>query len=65
MCEPWWMWITVIDPDVPVPKDLVARRLDIGTLDRVWTSVIANLRTREGWLYLCAVRERRSRRVIG
>ena len=31
----------------------------------MWTSDITYLRTRQGWLYLCAVRNGCSRRVIG
>lgn len=45
--------------------DRVARRWDRGALNRVWISDITYLRTGEGWLYLCAVRDACSRRVIG
>lgn len=56
---------TVIDLAAVVPKDLVRRRFDTGALNRVWTTDITYLRTGEGWLYLCAVRDGCSRRVIG
>jgi putative transposase len=56
---------TVVDLDAPAPKDLVRRRFDTGQLNRVWTSDITYLRTGQGWLYLCAVRDGCSRRVIG
>jgi putative transposase len=56
---------TVVDLDAAVPDDLVARCFDTGAINRVWTSDITYLGTGEGWLYLCAVRDGCSRRVIG
>lgn len=45
--------------------DRVKRRWDTGRLNRVWISDITYLRTGEGWLYLCVVRDGCSRRVLG
>lgn len=61
-----WRPVTTINSQVPhtIP-DLVGRRFDRGALNVVWTSDITYLSTGQGWLYLAAVRDGCSRRVLG
>lgn len=63
--RPWRPVTTITDPNPHVIPDLVERRFDQGVLNTVWTSDITYLATGQGWLYMCAVRDGCSRRVLG
>ena len=56
---------TVSDPAATSAPNLVQRRFDVGALNRVWVTDITYLPTAEGWLYLAAMLDVCSRRVVG
>ena len=56
---------TTLGVDTYHLPDRVHRKWDQGALDKVWISDVTYLRANEGWLYLCAVRDGCSRRVLG
>jgi putative transposase len=56
---------TIRVPGVRVCEDLVDRAFLASAPDRLWVADITYLRTWEGWLYLVAVQDVYSRRIVG
>jgi putative transposase len=56
---------TIRVPGVRVCEDLVDRAFAADGPDRLWVADITYLRTWEGWLYLAAVQDVFSRRIVG
>ena len=51
--------------DRPVAENLLDRQFDPAAAERAWVADITYIPTREGWLYLAAVEDLYSRRVVG
>ena len=49
----------------PAVNDLVRRNFSVNTPNRVWTSDITYLWTREGWVYLAVILDLYARRIVG
>jgi putative transposase len=56
---------TIRVPGVRIAEDLVDRVFATGAPNRVWVADITYLRTWKGWLYLAAVQDLYSRRIVG
>lgn len=51
--------------DLPVAENILERQFQPAAPNRAWTADITYIRTRQGWLYLAAVMDLFSRKVIG
>jgi putative transposase len=63
--EKKWRSTTVRVPGVRVADDLLDRQFAAQAPNRCWVADITYLRTWEGWLYLVAVQDLYSRRIVG
>lgn len=50
---------------LPVAENVLDRKFDVAAPNRAWVSDITYVRTRQGWLYLAAVMDLFSRKVVG
>jgi putative transposase len=64
-CRPRGVRRTTIPDPTAQADDLVRREFRPSDLDRLWVSDITYVRTAEGWLYLAAILDACSRRVVG
>jgi transposase InsO family protein len=53
------------DHDLPVAENLLDRQFDRAGANEAWVADLTYIPTREGWLYLAAVEDLYSRRVVG
>jgi putative transposase len=56
---------TISVPGVRVADDLVERQFSPATPNLLWIADVTYLRTWEGWLYMAAVQDAYSRRIVG
>jgi len=63
--EKKWRGTTIRVPGVRVADDLLDHKFAAGAPNRVWVADITYLRTWQGWLYLVAVQDLFSRRIVG
>lgn len=56
---------TQCDPGAPVAGNVLDRRFEGWALNRAWVADITYVATAEGWLYLAAVMDLASRRIVG
>ena len=59
------MRTTVSDPQATPAPNSVERQFNVGAINRLWITDLTYLWTAEGWLYLAAMLDAHSRRVVG
>lgn len=65
LIEKRWRRTTIRVPGVRVADDLVERRFRPAAPNVLWVADITYLKTWEGWVYLAAIQDAYSRRIVG
>jgi putative transposase len=68
LCPVWkrkFVHTTDSKHDLPIAENLLNRQFDVAAPNQAWTSDITYVRTRQGWLYLAAVMDLFSRKIVG
>ena len=65
MARPRWVSTTDSQHDLPIAPNLINRNFVASAPNRIWLADITYVETGEGWLYLSAVMDLYSRRIIG
>jgi transposase InsO family protein len=65
MAPPRRVHTTDSDHDLPIAPNLIARNFSAAAPNRVWLADITYIPTAEGWLYLAAIMDLFSRKIVG
>ena len=60
-----WKQTTDSDHDHPIAKNVLKRKFEVSAPNRAWVADTTYIPTAEGWLYLVAILDLFSRRVVG
>ena len=58
-------WTTDSSHSLPIAPNLVNRQFEVDGSDKLWLADLTYVRTEEGWLYLAAILDVHSRKVVG
>jgi putative transposase len=65
MARPRWVRTTDSRHDLPIAPNLLDRNFTATAPNRIWLADITYVETNQGWLYLAAVMDLYSRRIVG
>ena len=65
MARPGWVRTTDSRHDLSIAPNLLDRNFSADALNRIWLADITYVETDQGWLYLAAILDLCSRRIVG